>query len=174
MFIDFSVKTLVKRVEEAVQGLADFLNTSVFNTSGLDQHLKAFLCAADDQRPLLSDFLPNCFSGRVIPKSLKEAKMFPLGSNKYPELTLALGCLRSFDCSMNNAPPTHTLQCAFHPISGSQGPIIQGLNKLDKYGQLGFKIFYCVASSIGGEFLDVCNCTDPNDVASVMEITLSR
>jgi hypothetical protein len=107
VFIDFSVKTLVKRVEEAVQGLADFLNTSVFNTSGPDQHLKAFLCAADDQRPLLSDFLPKDFSGRVIPKSLKEAKMFPLGSNEYPELTLALGCLRSFDYSMNNALPTH-------------------------------------------------------------------
>ncbi len=62
--------------------------------------------------------LPDGFSGRIIPKSFKEAKRFPLGKNQYPDLTLAMDCLQSIDYSMNNAIPTHPPQCSLIQVQG--------------------------------------------------------
>ena len=173
VFVDFSVKTLIKRIEESVQCLADFLNTFLFNNAGPDKNFKSFLCGEDD-RPLLSDFVPPAFAGRIIPKSLTEAKMFPLGKNNYPDLTLAMGCLRCFDFSLNNIVPTHVPQCNFHPSAGPRGQIIRCLDRLDKYGPMAFEILYCVASGLGGEFLAVCNCNSAAEVEGVMKLTVTR
>ena len=173
VFVDFSVKTLIKRIKESVQCLADLLNTYVFHNSGPDRAFKSFLCGEDD-RPLLSDFVPPGFAGRIIPKSLNEAKMFPLGKNTFPDLTLAMGCLRCFDFSLNSSVPTHLPQCNFHPSAGPQGQIIRGIDKVNTYGPMAFEVLYCVASGIGGEFLAVCNCNTPEDVESVMKWTVSR
>ena len=173
VFVDFSVKTLIKRIKESVQCLADFLNTSFFHTSGPDRAFKSFLCGEDD-RPLLSDFLPPGFSGRIIPKSLNEAKMFPLGKNTFPDLTLAMGCLRCFDFSLNSSVPTHLPQCNFHPSAGPRGQIIRGIDRLDKYGPMAFEILYCVASGLAGKFLAMCNCNSAAEVETVMKLTVSR
>jgi hypothetical protein len=117
---------------------------------------------------------PHGFSGRIIPKSLNEAKMFPLGKNEFPDLTLAMGCLRCFDLSMNSIVPTHVPQCNFQPSAGPRGQIIRGLDRLDKYGPMAFDFLYCVASGLAGEFLAVCNCNSAAEVEGVMKLTVTR
>ena len=171
VFIDFSVKTVSKRIDEAIDNLADFLNTSVFAANGPHSHLRQFLCAPGHTGSLLARYLPDSYNGRAIPTTITEAKAYPL-ARAPDELVLALGCLRTFDASMNNVIPTQPPQCNFSPAPGC--PLMKGTARLDIYGPMGFELIYCIASALGGEFLPICSVSSPEQVQEAMAITLTR
>ena len=171
VFIDFTVRTVAKRIEEAAETLADFLNTFVFGFNGPDPFLAKVLCAAGQTGSLLAPHIPAGYSGRIIPKTLKEAKKFPLNKAE-PQLLLALGFLRRYDASRNNTIPSQSPQCNFSAPPGTQ--IMRGVQRLDKYGELFFEIAYCIASGLGGEFLKVCAVSTPAQVGELLGMSVYR
>ena len=69
IFIDHSVKTVLKRIESAQLALAEFLNSSVFGNVGPIPQLRKTLGAAEDANiSILSGLLPPGYSGPAIPK----------------------------------------------------------------------------------------------------------
>jgi hypothetical protein len=171
IFIDFTVRTVAKRIDEATETLAEFLNTSVFGLHGPDPNISQYLYVPGQTGSVIAAHIPAGYIGRVIPKNLKEAKNFPLVKAD-PVFLLVLGCLRSFDSSVNNAIPSQHPQCNFTIPVGSQ--VVKGLQKLDMYGPMFFEIMYSIASGLGGEFLKVCSVSRPEHVPELLKMNVSR
>ena len=162
-------------MDQCVEVLVEFLNSSLFGANGPRAELKQFLCDPAHEGNVLKAFLPPGYSGRVFPRSMKEAKNMPIQSSPTTptNLVLTLGCLRMFDYSSNASVPTQLPQCTFAPreIGAS---LIRGAKQLDKYGPLHFEIMYAVAAGLGGDFLKVCKVKTPAQVDEVLLETVVR
>ena len=175
VFVDHAVKTVQNRFDQCLETLVDFLNSSLFGANGPHPDLKQHLCPPAHEGNVLKAFLPPGYQGRVFPRNMKEAKNLPIQSSPTTptNLVLALGCLRMFDVSSNNAVPTQTPQCTFAPAAIGES-LIKGAKSLDRYDPLGFEIMYTVAAGLGGEFLKVCKVKKPDQVDAVLNETVIR
>ena len=168
-FIDFSVKTYTKRIDLVLRTVADFFNLHVFGPNGPVDPLKGTL-GYNGTGSLLREFIPPGYTGLNFPKSLGEAKIFPLPYAASDQLVLALGYLRSFDAEQNNADPEAQPQSSFY----NKSAIIRGLHKLDVYGPMAFELLYSVASALGGLFAQsICCVESPKEVLEAAAISLT-
>ena len=174
ILVDFTVKAAIKRLDEATEALADFLNSYVLGSNGPDKRLAMYLCAPGHTGSLVANHIPRehaGHAGRIIPKNLNEAKQLPL-FNAHTDLVLAFGCLRSFDYSANNTISSQPPQSNFSVPRGTV--IMKGTKRLDKYGPLFYELLYCTASAIGGAFLKICAVSSAAQVEDVLGMYVSR
>ena len=165
------MKSVLNRIEECASALADFLNTMVFGSQGPNPALKQYVVPDTHTCNVLKSFLPDGYHDRVFPMSAKEAKHLPLGKDTPSNLLLDLGRLRMFDFSANgimDQPP----QCTLSPQPKQL--LINGCMHLDRYGPLCFKIMYCVAGALGGEFERICKVVTADQVDEVLNVRVAR
>ena len=167
--------SLKKRVELASKAAADFLNHTIFNTSGPVKSVARYLGATGEHAGecLLRNFIPEGYSQSIFPYSDTEAAGKPLVKGKYvPALHLAIGCLRVFNAEENSADPQGEPVCNFHSHTSV---FIKGAACLDPYGPLFFVMVRHILPKLSPMLGDMfCNAATPQDVHKAMTSTFTR